>query len=332
MIEAATWGAILLVSLTGLVKGADWFLTAAERVGLRLGFSPFIIGVTMLGVGTSLPELLSGIMSVLAGESQIAAGTAVGSNVTNILLILGAAALIGRGLVVAYELVRVDLPFLFGSALLLSLLAIDGGVGRLDGLVCLAALAVYVAYTMSTQEEPATVVGKAAVEAVEESAGVAGAPAAAEEERPVGDARDGLLLVGGLLLLQAGAFGTVESVTRLSALLGVASGVLAASLVAIGTSLPELSVSVRSAQAGRPELAVGNVIGSNIFNALGVVGGTALFGTVVFTPPILHFALPAMLGATVLGFFVLQEREMTRWDGGLLLILFTAFTLQLYRL
>ena len=331
MIEAATWSAILLVSLAALVKGADWFLTAAERAGFRLGLSPFIIGVTLLGVGTSLPELVSGVTSVLAGASQIAAGTAVGSNVTNILLILGAAALIGRGLVVAYELVRVDLPFLFGSALLLSLLAVDGEVGRLDAVVSLAALAIYVAYTMSTQEQPATVVGRAAAEVVEEPP-ADGAPAEVVDERRVGDRRDWLALVGGLVALQAGAFGTVESVTRLSQVLGVASGVLAASLVAIGTSLPELSVSIRSAQAGRPELAVGNVIGSNIFNALGVVGGTALFGTVLFTPPVLHFAVPVMLGATVLAFFVLQEREMTRWDGGLLLILFAAFTLQLYRL
>ncbi len=332
MLAAATWGGILLVSLAALVKGADWFLGAAERAGLRIGLSPFIIGVTLLGVGTSLPELLSGITSVLAGASEIAAGTAVGSNVTNILLILGSAALMGGGLVVAYELVRVDLPFLFGSALLLALLAVDGEVGRLDGLVSLAALAVYVAYTVSTKEDPASVVGKAAVEAVEEETGAVGSSAQDTEERRTGATGDWIALGGGLVLLQVGAYGAVGSVTRLSELLGVGSGVLAASLVAIGTSLPELSVTIRSAQAGRPELAVGNVIGSNIFNALGVVGGTALFGTVLFTPPILHFAVPAMIGATVLGFFVLQEREMTRWDGWLLLILFAAFTIQLYRL
>lgn len=318
MPEAATWGVIFLLGLAALVKGADWFLHAAERVGLQLGLSPFIIGVTLLGMGTSLPELLAGIVSVLVGNSQIAVGTAVGSNVTNILLILGTAALIGRGLVVSYELVRVDLPFLFGSALLLSLFAMDGEIGRIDGLISLSAVAVYLAYTMSTQAAPATAVGKAATEAVEEQA--------------VADARSWLTLVGGLVLLQVGAYYTVDSTVHLSGILGVASGVLAASLVAIGTSLPELSVSVRSAQAGRPELAVGNVIGSNIFNALGVVGGAALVGTVVVTPPILHFAIPAMLGATVLAFFVLQEREVTHWDGWLLLILFAAFTLQLYRL
>jgi cation:H+ antiporter len=318
MAETVTWGAIFLVSLAALVKGADAFLHAAERLGLRLGLSPFMIGVTFLAVGTSLPELVSAVTSVLVGNSQIAAGTAVGSNVTNILLILGVTALIGRGLVVSYELVRVDLPFLFGSALLLALFAADGEIDRIEGCICLGAVAVYLAYTMSTPADPATAVGKVAAGAV--------------EEQRVANARSWLALIVGVLFLQVGAFYTVESVVRLSDILGVTSGVLAASLVAVGTSLPELSVSVRSAQSGRAELAVGNVIGSNIFNALGVVGGAALFGTVVFTPSILHFAVPVMLGATVLCFFVLQEREMTRWDGWLLLILFAAFTLQLYRL
>lgn len=318
MTEAAAWAGIFLVSLAALVKGADWFLGAAERVGLRLGLSPFIVGVTLLGVGTSLPELLAGIVSVWVGSSQIAVGTAAGSNVTNILLILGITALIGRGLVVSYELVRVDLPFLFGSALLLALFSLDGEIGRIEAVMSLAAVTVYLAYTMSTQEAPTTSVAQAAVGAVVEPDGIGW--------------RDWLALAGGLVLLQAGAYYTVDSVVRLSDMLRIGSGVLAASLVALGTSLPELSVSVRSAQSGRAELAVGNVIGSNVFNALAVVGASALFGEVSVTPPILHFAIPAMLGATVLAFFVLQEREMTRWDGWLLLILFTAYTLQLYRL
>jgi cation:H+ antiporter len=317
MTEIATNAAILLASLAALVKGADWFLQAAERVGMQLGLSPFIIGVTLLGAGTSLPELVSGIVSVLVGDSQIAVGTAVGSNVTNILLILSAAALIGGGLVVSYELVRVDLPFLFGSALMLALFAMDGQVDRLDGGICLVTIGVYLAYTVSTQEDPATTVAAAATET---------APLL-----PPPGALTWIALAGGLGLLQVGAYFTVASVVDLAALLGVASSVLAASLVAIGTSLPELSVSVRSAQAGRPELAVGNVIGSNIFNALGVVGGAALFGSVIVAPPILRFAIPVMLGSTVLCFFVLQEREMTRWDGWLLLLLFVAFTLELYR-
>jgi cation:H+ antiporter len=171
---------------------------------------------------------------------------------------------------------------------------------------------------MSSQDSPATAVGKAATDAV--------------DVKPVADLGQWILLGVGLVLLQAGAYYTVQSVGRLSEILEIATGILSASLVALGTSLPELSVSIRSAQSGRAELAVGNVIGSNIFNALAVVGGSALFGTVVVSPPVLQFVIPVMIGATVLCFFVLQEGEMTRWDGWLLLILFFAYTVQLYRL
>lgn len=318
MIDFAIWAGVLLLALFALVRGADIFMLAAESLGLAYGLSPFLIGVTIVAIGTSLPELMSGIAAVWSGASEIAAGTAIGSNVTNILLVLGAAALIGRGLRVDYELVRVDLPFLFGSALLLALFASDGGVGRFEALLCLAALAVYLVYAAGASERPQTTV----------------AAAAAEFEGPetaVGW-RVWLSLAFGAVLLQAGASFTVEAAVRLSAIVGIGNEIIAASVIAVATSLPELSVSVRSARAGKPELAVGNVIGSNIFNALGVVGGAALFGTVRVPDAMLTFGLPSMLGATVLCFFVLQEREMTHWDGWLLLILYVAFASHLYGL
>jgi cation:H+ antiporter len=273
-----------------------------------------------VGLGTSLPELVAGINSVIVGASEIAVGTAIGSNITNILLILSLAAIIGRGLRVAHELIRVDLPFLFGSALLLALFAFDGAVGHVEGLICLGGLAVYLTYAATSPEEPATTVGATAAEVVT-------AP-----DQAKATALRWVVLVGSAVFLQLGAHFTVSAVSRLSAIAEIGSEVLAASVIALGTSLPELTVSVQSARAGKPELAVGNVIGSNIFNALGVVGASALFGAVTVPDTITGFALPCMLGVTILGFFVLQEREMTHWDGWLLLLLYAGFNAQLYGL
>lgn len=316
MIDLAIWAGVLLLALFALVRGADIFMLAAEALGLAYGLSPFIIGVTIVAMGTSFPELMSGIAAVWSGASEIASATAIGSNITNILLVLGTAALIGRGLRVDYELVRVDLPFLFGSALLLTLFASDGAIGRWEALLSLVALGVYLAYAAGEPDRPQTTVSAAAAEFEGPESGLG--------------ARVWLSLLLGAGLVQAGAIFTVDAVIRLSELVGFGNEILAASVIAGATSLPELSVTVRAARAGKPEIAVGNVIGSNIFNALGVVGASALFGSVAVPAAMLSFGLPSMLAATVLCFFVLQEREMTRWDGWLLLILYVAYTSHLY--
>jgi cation:H+ antiporter len=316
VIDFAIWAGVLVLALFALVRGADAFMMAAEALGLAWGLSPFLIGVTIVAMGTSLPELMSGIAAVRSGASEIAAGTAIGSNVTNILLVLSAAALIGRGLRIDYELVRVDLPFLFGSALLMTLFASDGVVGVGEALLGLAALAVYLVYAAGEPERPQTTVAAAAAEFKGPESSIA--------------VRVWMSLVFGAALVQVGASFTVSAVIELSEIVGFGNEILAASAIALATSLPELSVTIHSAWAGKPELAVGNVIGSNIFNALGVIGGSALFGPILVPDVMLTFGLPSMLAATVLCFFVLQEREMTQWDGWLLLILYIAYTTHLY--
>jgi len=321
--SALFWLVVLALSLAVLVRAAGAFIAAAEAVGLHFGLSPFLLGVTVVAFGTSFPELIAGVTSVLQGVPQVAIGTAVGSNVTNILLILGTAAALGKGLTVDHELVRVDLPYLFGSALLLWFFGYDGRVNAIEGLLALAGLSAYVLYAASTPHSPATTVGLSAAEI---------APKREDEDGPAVSSRTWLVLLGSALFTQIGAYWTVESAVSLANHLAIGSEVIAATAVALGTSLPELVVSGRSALAGKPEVAVGNVIGSNIFNALGVVGVSALFGPVTVPPSIAAFAMPAMVGVTVLAFFVLQEREVTRWDAWLLLLLYAAFLLEMLRI
>ncbi len=314
MNDLLVWGAVLAVSLAGLVAAADVFISSGEKVGIAFRMPPFLIGVTIVALGTSLPELISSISAVWNGVSEIAAGTVIGSNVTNILLILSVAAILGRGLRVDYELVRVDLPYLFGSALLLLLFSIDGEIGWMEGVLSLLALAIFLVYAMTSSDG-----GTATLLAPD-----------VPERQPRVNLWIWLSLVGSGVILQVSAHYTVVAVTRVSGMAGISSAVIAASVIALGTSLPELSVTIRSARKGKPEIAVGNVIGSNIFNGLGVIGLPALLGTITIPTEMLYFGLPCMLGATTLCFFVLQEREMTQWDGYLLMILYIAFTGHLY--
>jgi len=317
-LSALLWACVLIVSLGVLLKAAGAFIRSAELIGLHFGLSPFVLGITVVAFGTSFPELVSGVTSVIRGVPEVAVGTAVGSNVTNILLILGIAAALGNGLVVNHEIVRVDLPFLFGSALMLWFFGFDGHVSTLEAILALAALAAYLLYAASSPGDPETAVGVSAAVV---------RPVLAEG-RPALETGNWIALLGSAVFTQLGAYYTVESAVELAGLLSVGAEVVATTVVAFGTSLPELVVSARAAREGKPEVAVGNVIGSNVFNSLGVVGVSALFGTVTVPESIAGFTLPAMVGATVLAFFVLQEREVTRWDAWLLVVLYLAFMVQ----
>ncbi|MDJ0789349.1 MAG: calcium/sodium antiporter [Myxococcota bacterium] len=311
---------LLLLSLGLLVHAAGHFIRAAESIGLRFGLSPFVLGVSIVAIGTSLPELVSAVAAVLQGVSEIATGTAVGSNVTNVLLILGVAAVLGGGFRVDHELVRVDLPFLFGSALAFWMVASDGTVARFEGVACAAVAILYTVYAASGEKEsPETTVA------------VAGEGTLEGIHPPEGAARSWAVLAAAIVGIQLGAYLTVRFATELAASLGVGNEVIAATVVAIGTSLPELVVCLRAALQGSPEIAVGNVIGSNVFNSVGVIGLSAIVGPLSVPAGVLAFALPAMVGVTVLAFFVLQAREMTRWDGWLLLGVYGVFLLQLPR-
>jgi cation:H+ antiporter len=276
----------------------------------------FLVGVTIVSIGTSMPELVASVLAVLRGNSEIVAGNVVGSNVTNLLLVLGLAAIIGGRLRIEYDLVKVDLPFLVGSAFFLALVLWSGGVSRSEGVLSLCGLGLYVWYALT---------GKAPIE--RELDGRESAIAA--EPRWL---RSTLVLIGAAGLIYLGADWTVEAVVRISGLVGIGAEVIAASAVALGTSLPEVAVTVAAARRGRPEVAVGNVLGSNVFNAFAVVGASALVGPLVVPQSILNFGLPVMIIATLLAFFMIMEKEMTKWEGWLSLLFYVYFLGALFNL
>lgn len=303
------WSLVLVLSLAVLIKASDWFTAAAEGVGLALGMPAFVVGMTIVAVGTSLPELVASVLAVLRGTSEYVAGNVVGSNIANLLLVLGLAAIVNGHLRVKFELVHVDLPFLAASAFFLALVLWDGRVGRIEAVLCLVGLAIYVWYALC---------GKRSVD---------GGPVVSEEEqapRP-GWPRTGMVLLGSAGLIYVGADYTVRSVVEIAQLVGIGAELIAASAVALGTSLPELAVTVAAARRGQPEIAVGNVLGSNVLNSFAVVGISGLVGTLAVPDSLLDFAVPVMVIATILTFFMIMEKEMTKWEGWLLVLFYVYF-------
>jgi cation:H+ antiporter len=311
------WSSVLVVSLAALVKASDWFTASAERIGLALGMPAFLVGVTIVAIGTSMPELVSSVLAVVRGAPEIVAGNVVGSNIANLLLVLGLAGIIGGHLRVRFQLINVDLPFLAGSAFFLALVLWDGQVGRLEALLCLTGLAIYIWYALC---------GKPVVddEPADSGAEVEDEDDAQEAPRPAW-LRTAAFLAGSCALIYVGADFTVRSVIEIAALAGVGAELIAASAIALGTSLPEVAVTVSAARRGRAELAVGNVLGSNVFNSFAVIGVSGLVGVLPVPASIVEFGLPVMLIATLLAFFMVMEREMTKWEGWLLVLFYVYF-------
>lgn len=321
---------LFVFSLAILLKASDLFTTAAARVGLSLGLSPFIVGATVVAGGTSLPELANALLASVRGVPAIVIGNVVGSNIANLLIVIGLAAVIGGRIRVERELMRVDLPMLAASAVFLLVAVWNTPFVWYEGLLGLLGLTVYVHFTVS---RPARL-DETVQELVEEHGDPGEQPPSVDEpELDMGGARAGvrtyLLLVGSLVLVFASADLLVRSIVAIAVEFDVGTEVIALTAVSIGTVLPEIAVSVSAVRRGDPEIAVGNVLGSNIFNAFIVVGVASFVAPLSIPVNVRSYALPVMVLATTLYFFIAQDREITRWEGAILLILYGVFLVNL---
>ncbi len=297
--------AALVAGLVILTKSADAFVGAAEGVAVHLRWSPTVIGAVVVGFGTSLPELVTSAAAALDGQAEIAIGNAAGSNVANLLLILGTAAAIaplrgtGRG-------PGRDIAIAIGGGLLLIALSLGGAVGLLEGVLLVAALLATVAWQVVTGR--------------------------ADDLEVAATGRPGPLLgrvVLGLVGVVVGAQLLVFGATTIATELGVPAIVIGSVLVAIGTSLPELATAVASARRGQTELLIGNLIGSNAFNALGVVGLAALLGVARDEPLVVDtpgFVVVVAAGVVTLavGWWLWRRPRVSRIAGIALIVLYVA--------
>ncbi|MCX7851958.1 MAG: calcium/sodium antiporter [Caldilineales bacterium] len=312
----------LIIGLALLILGAEMLVRGASRLAAAIGISPLIIGLTVVAFGTSSPELAVSLVSAWTGQADIAVGNVVGSNIFNILVIIGLSALIVP-LVVAQQLVRLDVPLMIGISFLSLALGWNGYIGRGEGAILFGILVIYLVFLVRASRR--------------ESAEVQLEYAQEFGDRRFGMRRQrlfhlGLVLVG-LVLLVVGSRWLVAGAVALARWLGVSELVIGLTIVAGGTSLPEVATSVVAALRKERDIAVGNAVGSNIFNLLAVLGLTALVAPqeVVVSPAALVFDFPVMIAVAVatLPIFFTGYR-IARWEGALFLGYYIAYVLYLF--
>ena len=328
--EALLWVFVFVLSLFALVKGSQWFLHGAERIGIAFGLSPFVIGVLIVGIGTSFPELVSSVAAILRDVPEIVVANAVGSNIANILLVIGAAAVIGRKLQVTKDLIDLELPLLAVSTILFLGIVMDGEVHRIEAILLFSAYIIYLLYSLFSGEEES--VPRAAEEKTAEAQRMAYQKWGAISRffYFLIAAKDYILFAVGVALVLAGAKYLIGSVIALSEIFSIAPGVISITAIALGTSLPELFVSARAVLAGKSEVAVGNILGSNAFNALMVVGIPGMFSALPIDEKTFTIGIPAMALVTLLFIITGISRKIHHWEGMMFLIVYTLFILKLF--
>ncbi len=298
---------MLAVSLYVLIKGADVFLDGAKQVGRSLGMSTFAIGILIVGFGTSLPELASSVAAVFQGSTELVAANVIGSNITNILLIIGLGAVIAGRIAFNQDILKTELPLFVISQAILVAVVIDGAVDRVEAGFLLAVFGAYLWYIM-----------------VESKSGEK-----EEGERVKISLPLVLTMLIGLGAVLVGAHYTVEMAVNIATALALPIGLVSITAVAVGTSLPELMVTIQSVRKRDMEVAVGNIFGSNTFNALVVMGIPAMIAPLVVDTVVLGLGLWYMIAASLMIFVIGLSRQVMRWEGLMMLIFFVFFLTKL---
>lgn len=311
-----------VVGVIALVAGAEGLVRGASRLAARTGLSPVVIGLTVVAFGTSAPELAVSMGAAFRDEADIAVGNVVGSNIANVLLVLGLSAVVGGGLVVAQRIVRIDVPIMLGCSVLVLLFALDESLARWEGGVFVALLIIYVVWTVVATRRQTAAGSEAEIETEYDEA------LSAEKLRASSPLADIAFVIGGLLLLVVGASALVEAATDIATSLGVSELVIGLTVVAVGTSLPEIATSVLAAARGQRDLAVGNAIGSNIFNILAVLGLSSLFSPsrIPFSDGAISIDIPVMIAVALACLPIFANGfELKRWEGVLFLLYYAAY-------
>ena len=341
---------LLVLGVIIVLKGADWLTDGAVNIATRFGVSQMVIGLTIVAMGTSMPEFCVSMVSALKGTPDLAVGNVVGSNTLNTLLIVGCSALVAP-IMVKRSSVKRDIPFAVVASLLMLLFCLDGAIGRVDAAVLFAGFCLFMYVTLKyakTTEGPAAAVatsGAATTTGISEastsqassseaSSSETSAPEASSSETSAQEASQAsgtsmlkavVMLVVGLLCLIAGSNMFVDNASFVASSLGVSDAVIGLTIVAGGTSMPELATSMVSAKKGNSDIAIGNVIGSNVFNILMIIGITGLVKP-MHIAGITTLDLIMMLASMLLmWFFCRTTYKVKRWEGAVLTIIYLAY-------
>lgn len=310
--------ALLIAGLVLLVGGAELMVRGASRLATAVGISPLVVGLTVVAFGTSSPELAVSLQSALTGNGEIAVGNVVGSNIFNILVIIGLATLI-TPLIVQQQLVRQDVPLMIGLSILLYGLGLTGRISQLQGLLMFAGLILYIGFVIRQSRKESAAVKE-------------------EYQAEYGDGQDKnyvrntLFFVVGLILLVVGSNWLVDSASEIARAFGVSELVIGLTIVAAGTSMPELATSMLAAYRGERDIAVGNAVGSNIFNIMCVLALTALVskGGLVIPPEAMALDIPFMVAVAIAALPIFfTGYKISRWEGAIFVLYYGAYTLYL---
>lgn len=293
---------LLVMGLVVVLKGADWLTDGAVNIASRFGVSQMVIGLTIVAMGTSMPELCVSMVSALKGTPDLAVGNVVGSNTLNTLLIVGCSALVAP-IMVKRSSVRRDIPFAVLASLLMLIFCLDGGIDRLDAALLFILFAVFMFVTVKYGKNEGTEAKTTAA--------------------PLGKAA--LLLVVGLVCLILGSNLFVDNASFIASTLGVSDAVIGLTIVAGGTSLPELATSMVSAKKGNSDIAIGNVIGSNVFNILMIIGVTGLVKPMHIKGITSLDLIVMLVSMLLLWFFCRTTYKVKRWEGAVLAISYIAY-------
>ena len=316
VMEIAIQLGLLALGFVLLVKGADWLVEGAGKVAEKFGIPQLVIGLTIVAMGTSLPEAAVSVSAALKGSAEITIGNVVGSNIMNILLILGLTALI-KPIAVQKSTVRYEIPFVIVVSAILMAMGITGDhLLRLsDGLILWALMFCYLGYLL--------VIAK-------KGGGLPGEETPKEEKQMPVWKMLVLIVLGGAMIV-AGSRVAVDAATELARIFGMTERLIGLTIVAFGTSLPELVTSVTAAIKGKADIAVGNIVGSNIFNILFVVGTSALITPVAYAPAFLTDSVVCIATAVLLWLCVVRNKQLGRLSGFVMLLGYGGYFLYLMR-
>ncbi len=294
---------ILIIGFWMLVKGADLFVDGAASIAAKFKIPQLIIGLTVVAMGTSAPEAAVSISAAFKGSADITIGNILGSNILNILIILGVSALICT-LPVSKSVVNVNLPIVIVSSILLLLLGLDGKISHFDAMIIFACFIGFLAYMITS-----------AIRSNQEG----------ENIKEMTLARSVILTIIGLVLIILGSRLTVDSASFIAGKLGLSERFIGLTVVALGTSLPELFTSVTAAKKGNADIAIGNVVGSNIFNILFIVGLSGLIIPVPYDKAFIFDSLVALGSAMLLLILTFRKGELKRWGGIVMLLCYAVY-------
>ena len=293
---------LLVIGFTMLVKGADWFVDGTSGIARKMGIPQLVVGLTIVAMGTSAPEAAVSITAALKGNASIAIGNVVGSNILNILIILGITAVI-TSVAIQKSTLWIEIPYMLVITIALIVMGLDGSVSRIEGIILWAMFLIYLAYLFFLAKN-----GK-------------------EENEDVTESTLKLLIsavIGGVVVVW-GSDVTVDAATTIAQILGMSERFIGLTIVALGTSLPELVTSVTAAKKGNADIAIGNIVGSNIFNILFVIGTTALIIPVPYAAGFLVDGAIAVAAGVLLWISVCKKLELRRPWGIVMLMSYAAY-------